>query len=296
MEQNATTIQIKKKKRKGRWSEVWRRLKKSKSAMIGMVVMCIFLLVAIFAGFIADYETEVIAQNSSQRLLPPSSEHWFGTDNFGRDVFARIVHGTRYSLMLGALSSAFALLIGGILGALAGYFGGRTGIGIMGVMDTIMCIPPTLMALAVVAALGPNFRNLIIAITISNCPGFARLVRSVVMQISGQEFIEAAKANGSIDIRILFKHVIPNVIGPIIVQATTSVGALIISAAALSFLGMGVQPPAPEWGSMLSNASEYMRQYPNLVLAPGLSIVFLTLSINLFGDGLRDALDPRLRD
>lgn len=281
---------------KNKTKETWRRLKKNKSAMVGLVVICLFLLVAIFANQIADYDKSAIGQNMALRLQAPSSSHWFGTDAYGRDVFARIIYGARTSLYIGVVTTLLSIVIATMFGAIAGYYGGKVDSVIMRVMDTIMAIPPVLLALAIVASLGPGMTNMIIAMAVSNVPGLTRVIRSVILSIVGQDFIEAARACGTKNRRIILKHVIPNAMGPIIVQATMSVSSMIINAAALSFLGMGIQPPQPEWGAMLSESSDYMVYSPYLVIIPGLAILFSALSINLFGDGLRDALDPKLKN
>lgn len=262
--------------------------------MFGLCVLAFFVFLAVFADVLVDYD-RVIEQNSPDRLQSPSAAHWFGTDGYGRDVFSRIIYGTRVSLLIGLISVAAAMLIGGVLGAVAGYYGGVIDSVIMRTLDSIMCIPPVLLALAIVASLGPGMRNLLIAITVSTVPGFTRIVRSAVLQVVGEEFIEAARACGASDATIICRHIIPNCMGPIIVSATMQVGMQIINAASLSFLGMGVQPPSPEWGSMLAESREFMRRLPLLVFVPGCTITLVALCLNLLGDGLRDALDPRLR-
>ncbi len=284
-----------KRKKKSQAKEIWKRMRKNKLAMIGICVIMVFVIAAVFADVIADYDSVAIAQ-SRNRLSPPSSEHWFGTDHVGRDVFARIVHGGRISLTLGIATTAISLIVGGFLGAASGYFGGTVDNLIMRIMDMLMCVPAILLALAIIAALGTTITNLLIAITVASVPGFTRIIRSAILTVVGQEYIEAAKACGMGDMRIIARHIIPNAIGPIIVEATMSVAGMIISAASLSFLGMGIQPPKPEWGAMLADAREHMRNQPYLVLFPGLSISLAALSLNLIGDGLRDALDPRLKN
>jgi ABC-type dipeptide/oligopeptide/nickel transport systems, permease components len=275
---------------------VWRQLRKNKSAMVGLAILALFILVAIFAGRLADYGKDAIAQNVAVRLQKPSAAHWFGTDAYGRDVFARIIFGARTSLYIGVVTTLTSIILATILGAIAAYYEGPVDGILMRLMDTIMAIPPVLLALAIVASLGPGLTNMVIAMTVSNVPGLARVIRSVILSVVHQDFIEAARACGTRDGRIILRHVIPNAMGPIIVQATMSVSSMIINAAALSFLGMGIQPPQPEWGAMLSESSEYMMTSPHLVIIPGLAILFAALSINLFGDGLRDALDPKLKD
>lgn len=283
-------------KKKNQFKEVWRRLLKNKSAVAGMIIICILILVAVFADFIADYNLEAITNNASIRLQPPSSEHWFGTDSFGRDVFARIVHGARISLTIGVVTVLMSVLLGGLFGAVAGYYGGKVDGIIMRVMDTILCIPGTLLTLALVAALGTGTRNLLIAVAVSAVPGFTRVIRSAILPVLGQDFIEAARACGTRDWRIIMKHILPNAIGPIIVQATMGISSMIITTSALSYIGMGIDLPTPEWGAMLSEAKDFMRESPYLVIFPGMAIVLTALSFNLLGDGLRDALDPKLKD
>ena len=248
----------------------------------------------VFADLIVPY-SEAVTQ-SSMRLQGPSADHWFGTDNLGRDVFARVVHGSRYSLWIGVSTSVLSLIIGGLLGAAAGYYGKAIDNVIMRLTDVVMTVPPILLSLAVVAALGANLRNLLIAITISCVPSMVRMVRSVVLTVVDQDYIEAAKSYGSSDIRVILKYVIPNALGPIIVTTTMNVAAMILSAAGLSFLGMGVQPPSPEWGALLSDARQFMFSAPYLLYFPGVFIVIAALSFNLAGDGLRDALDPKLKN
>ncbi len=285
---------MKKRKKESQAKEVFRRLRKNRAAMIGLVIICIFVLFALFADVISPYQAG-IQQDSKNRLQPPSGAHIFGTDGYGRDVFTRVLHGARISLTIGIATTVSALIFGGILGACAGYFGGRADEIIMRILDTVMCIPGLLLALSIVASLGSGLGNLLVAIGISNIPPFARLVRSVVLTIVDNDFIEAAVACGTSDWRIIRRHVLRNAIGPIIVQATMSISGMILMAAGLSFIGLGITPPAPEWGSMLSEAREFLRRAPYLMVFPGMAILLSALSFNLLGDGLRDALDPRLK-
>jgi peptide/nickel transport system permease protein len=282
-------------KKRSQFSEVWRRLKRNKMAMLGLAILIVLALLAIFAEQIAGYETKVIAQDISNRLQGPSAEHWFGTDEFGRDIFARIIHGSRVSLVVGFISVAVSLIIGGILGAFAGYYGGVIDLVIMRVMDILLAIPSILLAITIVAALGTDLVYVMIAIGISGVPGYARIVRASVMGIKDQEFVEAARAIGASNTSIIFREVIPNCLAPIIVQATLSVASAILSTASLSFIGLGVQPPDPEWGAMLSSGRGYLRDAMHLTLFPGLAIIVTILALNLLGDGLRDALDPKLK-
>ncbi len=275
--------------------EVWQRLVKNKMAMLGLAILVLLALCAIFADVIADYETKVVAQNIANRLKGPSAEHWFGTDEFGRDIFARMVHGSRVSLVVGLISVSVSLVAGGTLGAFAGFYGGRVDNVIMRVMDIFLAVPSILLAITIVAALGTNLVNVMLAIGISGTPGFARIVRAAVMSVKDQEFVEASRAIGASNATIIFREIIPNCLAPIIVQSTLSVASAILSTASLSFIGLGVQPPDPEWGAMLSSGRNFLRDAVHLTLFPGLAIVVTILALNLLGDGLRDALDPRLK-
>lgn len=288
-------MSTKKDKKKSKALEVWNRLRKNVGAIIGIVIILVLAFGAVFAGVIVD-ESLVTTQNASERFLPPSSEHPFGTDGYGRDTFARVLFGARISLTIGLFTALLALVVGGTLGAAAAYYGGVVDNVIMRIMDMFTAIPGTLLALAIVAALGASMINLLIAIAISSVPGFVRLIRSTVMTVVESDYIEAARACGTMDRRIILHHIMPNAIGPIIVQTTTSISGMILQASGLSFIGMGVQPPTPEWGAMISEAREFMRQDPWMMIFPGACIILAALSFNLIGDGLRDALDPRLRD
>lgn len=283
-------------KSRGQLTSIWMRLKKNKMAMGGLFLLLAMILIAIFAGLLADYDTAAIGQDMSIRMQKPSAEHWFGTDNFGRDVFARIIHGSRISLSMSIIAMAIAVAIGAIIGAIAGYYGGAIDNVIMRFMDILLAIPPMLMSISIVAALGQSMVNLLIALAIAYIPVFARVIRSSILSIKDQEFVEAAKSCGSGSGRIIFKHIIPNAIGPIIVQATLAMGSTILIIASLSFMGLGVKPPSPEWGTMLYEARDFLKQAPYLVLFPGGAITLAVISLNLLGDGLRDALDPRLRN
>ena len=277
------------------YREVWYRDRKNKVALLGLGILTVIILMAIFADVIVPYE-RATEQVGIERLQGPSLAHPFGTDDLGRDLFARVVHGSRYSLLIGVATSLIALVIGAILGASAGYFGGLVDNIICRIVDIFICVPPVLLSLAVVAALGTNLRNLIIAITISCVPGNVRLIRSVVMTVSEQDYIRAAKSYGSSNARIIFRYVLPNAMGPIIVNTTMSISSMILSAAGLSFIGMGIQPPEPEWGALLSNAEDFMFSSSYLLFFPGIFILLTSLAFNLVGDGLTDALDPRLKD
>lgn len=274
---------------------IWERFCQNKVSMCAFIVLILIILVAVFADVIVNFETGALAQNVQERMQGPSKEHWFGTDNLGRDMFARVVHGARYSMIFGIVCTALALFGGCIFGATAAYFGGKVDSIICRVMDTFMCIPFMLMALSLVSALGTGLVSMMIAMVIASVPSFTRMVRSIVITVVRQDYIEAARSCGSSHVSIIFSHVLPNAMGPIIVNATMNVAGLILSAAGLSFIGMGIQPPNPEWGYMLSEAMPYMRVAPHLVVFPGLAIIITALCFNLLGDGLADAFDPKRR-
>ena len=274
--------------------EFWRRFTKNKTAVLGLSIMIFILLIVIFADVIVPY-SKCIEQAGAERLQGPGPKHFFGTDEYGRDLFARVIHGSRFSLFIGVATSLMALVFGSLIGASAGYFGGMIDNAIMRVVDVFMCVPPILLSLAVVAALGTNLRNLIIAMTISCIPGNVRLIRSVVLTVAEQDYVEAARSYGTGNGRIILRYVLPNAMGPIIVNTTMMISDMILSAAGLSFIGMGIQPPAPEWGALLSNAQTYLFSAPYMLLFPGLFIIITSLAFNLVGDGLTDALDPKLK-
>lgn len=276
-------------------SEIWKRLKKNKISIAALLFIIALLLIAIFADVIVDYNKVVIKNNISERLQAPSVKHFFGTDVYGRDIFARIIHGSRISLIIALASTFFSVIGGGIVGSIAGYYGGKIDNLLMRISDVFMAIPALLLALAIVAALGPGVVNLTIALAISQIPAFGRLMRAQILTIRDSEYVEAAKAVGTNSFDIILRHIIPNAIGPIIVQATTSIASAIIAAAGMSYVGLGVSPPRPEWGTMLAEGREYMRQHAHMIVIPGIAIVVSALSFNLLGDGLRDALDPRLK-
>jgi len=283
-------------KRKSHIAEIWKRFRRSKLAMFGFFIIMAVILLATFASVICNYESGAITQNYDTRLLGPSLQHLFGTDDYGRDIFARVLFGARISLVVGFVSTAAACLIACLLGSVVAYYGGKVDTILMRILDVFMGIPTLLLAIAIAASLGPGIRNLILALIISQIPGFTRVVRSAVFNIVDMEYVEAAKAYGCSPLYIIVKHILPNAVGTVIVQATMSVAAQILNTAALSYLGLGQQPPAPELGYMLSDAKEYMSYSMWGVLFPGLTIATIALSLNLVGDGLRDALDPRLKN
>ncbi len=287
---------------RGLWADAWYRFKKNKLAVVGLTFVVILVCVSI-GTIILDlatdnkvYEALVVKQNLSQKLDGPSLKHFFGCDEFGRDILFRLLWGTRYSLFIGVVSILSALIAGGLLGAVAGYYGGITDNIIMRIMDVFLSIPSMVMAIAIVSALGTSTMNLLLSISIPQIPRLARIVRAQVMSVKGKEFVEASRAVGAGDMLIIMQYIIPNALAPIIVQASLSIGSAILSIAGLSFLGIGVQPPTPEWGSILSSARTYMRDAWHISVIPGLMIMLTVLSLNLAGDGLRDALDPKMKN
>ena len=285
-----------KNKKKSQAAAVWRRLKKNKMAVLGLIILAVIIFFAVFADVFFDYETLVIQQNASLKLQPPSVEHGRGTDEVGRDILARIVHGARISLPVAFATIAIATVVGGLLGAIAGYGSRRVDDVIMRVMDIFLAIPSILLSIALVSAMGTSVTNMMLAISISNIPPFARIVRSAVLTIKNEEYIEAARAIGASDKRIILKHILPNCMAPIIVQATLSIAGSILAIASLSFIGLGISPPTPEWGSMVSTGRQYFRAAWWVCAFPGFAIMLTILSLNLLGDGLRDALDPKLKN
>lgn len=273
--------------------EVWNRLKKHKTAVVGAVVFALILVLALAAPIIIDYDNDVIGQNAAERLQSPSWKHPFGTDEMGRDVLSRIIYGARYSLKVGILATVIAAIVGIPAGAIAGYFGGSIDNFIMRICDIIGGIPAMLLAMCIVAALGTGDTNLIIAIGFASVNVYIRVTRAAVLSVSGSEFVEAARAIGESEAEIIIKHILPNCLSPIIVQTTLRVATSIIRASSLSFIGLGIAPPSPEWGAMLTAGRTYLRGYSYLTIFPGLAIMITVLSLNLLGDGLRDAMDPK---
>ncbi|MBQ6519940.1 MAG: ABC transporter permease [Anaerolineaceae bacterium] len=281
-------------KKRGFFASTWRRLCRNRLSVIGMTILSIFILAAVFADVIAPYPYS--KQDLRSIGLSPSAQHLFGTDNLGRDLFSRVIYGARVSLRIGFVSTMIALICGGILGSITGFYAGKADMIIMRIIDMMMAIPSVLLAIVISASLGPGVRNLMIAIGISSIPSYTRIVRASILSLRGDEFIEAARLCGDSDFRIIWRHIFPNILAPVIVQVTLGMALCILNASSLSFLGLGVQAPQPEWGSMLADGRSYIRQYPHIVLFPGLAIVFLVLSLNMIGDGLRDALDPRMKN
>lgn len=286
------TIRYKKRSQLG---EIWHSFKKNKGALFGLVVLFLLILVSIVTYFLIDYDTQIVRHVVAERLQSPSLKHPFGTDQYGRDIFLRILYGARYSLSVGIVAVMVSLFIGGVLGVIAGYFGGLTEGIIMRICDVFSSIPSMLLAISISTAFGASTFVLMIAVGVVTVPAFARVARASVMTICDQEFIEAARAIGATRTRIMFGHILPNSLAPIMVQVTMRVGSAIITAASLSFIGLGVPAPAPEWGAMLSEGRSFIRDYSYMTMFPGIAIVITVLAINLIGDGLRDAMDPKLK-
>lgn len=280
-------------KKQSQFSIVMNRLKRNKMAMLGLIVITLMVLASIFAPLIAPYGYE--QQDLYHIFQGPSAQHIFGTDNLGRDIFSRLLYGGRQSLKIGIVSVAIAATLGIIFGSAAGFYGGRVDNILMRILDIFQAVPGLLLSIAVATTLGPGINNAMLAIGITTVPGYARMARASVMRVRGMEYIEAATAINATDFRIIIKHVLPNAISPLIVQITMGVASSILAAASLSFMGLGAQPPLPEWGAMLTAGRTYMRDYPYLCIIPGMVIMAAVLSLNMLGDGLRDALDPRLK-
>ena len=280
---------------KSQMLDVWKRLCRNKTAVLGLVIFMILVLTAVFSPIFFNYEQQIIKTDYSSTLLAPCAAHPFGTDELGRDILFRVMYASTVSLSIGIVTVVVSLFFGLILGSAAGYFGGKVDMVIMRIMDIFLAVPGTLLAICIVASLGNSIPNLVIAQAVSSIPTFSRVVRGAVMTARGADYVEAAKAIGAKDATIIFHDVLPNSLAPIIVQTTLQVASVILSIAGLSFIGLGIPAPMPEWGAMLSGARAYIRDYSYMCLFPGLAIMTTILSLNLLGDGLRDALDPRLR-
>lgn len=276
------------------WISIFRRLLRNPTASAGMIFVVLLLAVSVYSFLIFDY-TSAVQNDYSHIFEEPGLAYPFGTDEFGRDVFVRIIFGARISLIVGVVSTIIPIIIGGTLGALAGYYGRRTDNIIMRILDVLYAIPGILLAIAIVASFGASTMNLILALSVGGIPGYARMVRAQVMQLADSEFIEASRACGAPNWKIILEDIIPNSLSPVIVRATLSIGGAVLATSSLSYLGLGVQPPTPEWGNILKAGSEYLEFYPHLAIFPGLAIVTVVLAFNFFGDGLRDALDPKLK-
>ena len=276
------------------WIDSLIRVMKSKTSAVGLCIILILIITAILAPVIAPHSPT--DQSIIDRYQSPSGAHWLGTDELGRDIFSRIIYGTRISIQIGLITVGISMVIGVLLGGIAGYFGKWIDHIIMRLIDILMAFPSILLAIALVAVLGPSLQNAMIAVGIVGIPQFARIVRSAVLSVKETEYIEAARAIGAKHKRIFLQHVLPNSLAPIIVQATLGIGTAILDAAGLSFLGLGAQPPTPEWGAMLSDGRSALQTAPWVIAFPGIAIFLVVLGFNLFGDGLRDALDPRLKE
>ncbi len=282
-----------KEKKYSKLGEIWKILRRNKFAMFGLFIIMVLIFSAIFADVVAPYPYE--ETDPTRTYLKPSWEHPMGTDNFGRDIFSRIIHGARISLQVGFIAVGISGVIGVILGALAGYYGKWIDNIIMRITDVALAIPRILLAIAITAALGNSLVNVMIAVGISAVPSYVRIVRASFLSVREQEFVEAARATGASDFRIIFTHILPNSLSPLIVQATLGVASAILSTAGLSFIGLGITPPTPEWGAMLTEGRNYFTLHPHMVMFPGLAIMTTIFALNLLGDGLRDALDPKLK-
>nr|WP_245997967.1 ABC transporter permease [Aquisalibacillus elongatus] len=276
------------------WKDAFKQLRRNRLAITGFIIIFIFLMMGILAPFLTDFTYK--EQMLTDRLTPPNSQYWLGTDDLGRDIFTRIAYGARISLAVGFFAIVGALVFGSLLGIIAGYFGKWVDMLISRIFDILLAFPSILLAIAVVAILGSSLQNALIAISIINIPIFGRLVRSKVISLREEEYILAAKAQGLKHGRIIFHHILPNSLAPIIVQATLGFGTAILEAAALGFLGLGASEPDPEWGKMLSDSQAYIQLAPWTLIFPGVSIMLVVLGFNLIGDGLRDALDPRMKN
>lgn len=281
-------------KKRSQAKEVWRRFRRNRQAMIGLIMLLILVLAAVFASVIAPYDP--LKQDIIHRLSPPSLNHLFGTDELGRDIFSRILYGSRISLTVGLIAVGLSSVAGCILGAAAGYYGGVLDNVIMRCTDILMAIPSILLNISIVAALGSGLHNVMIAIGISSVPAYCRIMRASLLSLKNQEFVEASRAVGASDFHIIAHHILPNSLAPLIVQGTLKIGGAILACASMSFIGLGIVPPTPEWGAMLSTGRDFLRDAPWLTTFPGLAIMFAVFSMNLMGDGLRDALDPKLKN
>lgn len=290
LQPNGAFVEVNK-TRTTRWSSFFKKLAKNKAAIAGAIIVLLFVILAALAPLIAPYDPKL--PDMSKKLETPSGEHWLGTDDKGRDILSRLLFGARISLMVGILSTVLGAFVGIILGIVSGYYGRWIDSLIMRICDVLLAFPGILLALAIVSILGSSTTNVIIAVAFFAVPTFARIVRGSTLTVKKLEYIDAIRAMGATDFRIIFKHIFPNIVSPIIVQATLYIASAIITASALSFLGMGTQPPTPEWGTMLSDGRSYVSYAPHLTLFPGIAILLVVIGFNLFGDGLRDALDPK---
>ena len=281
-------------KKRSQLKEIWRRFRRNKQAMVGMCMLLLMIFSAIFASVISPYDP--LQQDIINRLQPPSAAHFFGTDELGRDIFSRILYGSRISLTVGLIAVSISSVVGCALGAIAGYYGGVLDNVIMRCTDVLMAIPSILLNISIVAALGTGLQNVMIAIGISSVPAYCRIMRASLLSLKDQEFVDASRAAGASDPYIILNHILPNSLAPLIVQATLKIGGAILSCASMSFIGLGIVPPTPEWGAMLSTGRDFLRDAPHLTAFPGMAIMFAVFAMNLMGDGLRDAVDPKLKN
>ncbi|WP_184663599.1 ABC transporter permease [Texcoconibacillus texcoconensis] len=273
--------------------KVYKKLKKNKTAMVGGILILFFIIVSIIGPVLTPFDPD--AQDYTNRLASPNADNWFGTDHHGRDIFTRIIHGTSITLYIGFSSVLLGSVAGTVIGIVSGYYGKKIDAILMRSMDVLLAFPGILLALAIVSILGGSLQNVIIAVAVFSIPVFARIVRGSTLAVKKLEYVDAVRALGASDFRIIFRHILPNIMSPIIVQATLRMATAILAASGLSFLGLGAQPPTPEWGAILSQGRNYMWDDPHYALFPGLAIVVVVLAFNLFGDGLRDALDPKTK-
>ena len=280
-------------KKRRQLPEVWRRFKKNKRAVVGGILVIIILLAGIFAPVLTPYEPNT--QDLMNMNQGPSWQHLCGTDNYGRDIFTRILYGARISMIVGWIAVLTSCLLGGTLGAIAGFYGGKVDNVIMRFMDIFLAIPNILLNISITAALGGGLVNMLIAMGVSSTPTYCRTLRAEILKVRNQEFVKAARAAGAADMLIIVKHIVPNCLAPMIVRITMSIGSAILSCASLSFIGLGISPPTAEWGSMLASGREFIRTAPHICTFPGLAIMLTVLALNLMGDGIRDAFDPKMK-
>lgn len=281
-------------KKTSQFKEVTRRLFKNKLAIAGLVFIVLLVLIMIFADFLAPYG--YAEQDFTATYQGPSADHLLGTDHLGRDILSRLIYGSRISMEIAVLSVALSATIGITIGAIAGFYGGKIDNLLMRFLDIYQSIPVLILSIAIATSLGPGVTNTILALAISVCPSYARLMRASIMTVRDKEYIEAARSINAGDARIILRHALPNAFSPMIVNITMTIGSSMLTAATLSFVGLGAQPPSPEWGAMLTAAKSYIRDYPYMITSPGVCIMLSVLSFNVLGDGLRDALDPRLKN
>lgn len=274
-------------------ARVFKELRKNKTAMLGLIILLVEIVLVLLAPWIAPYDYTAMDILAAQQ--GPTAAHWFGTDELGRDIFSRVLYGGRYSISMGVFAVIISTTVGMSIGAIAGYFGGQVDNIIMRLLDIIQSLPAMLLSIVLSAVLGPGYINTILALSVNGMPASARMLRAQMMKVRGNEYIEAAQSINCSKFRIIVRHMIPNSFSPNIVQATMAIAHMIVMAASLSFIGLGVQPPTPEWGAMLTGARQFIRQCPHMVIFPGLAIAVTVLAVNLMGDGLRDALDPKLK-